>query len=115
MDIALGELGLDRHVVLRMSWADFWRKAYGYWLQRDQQWDRTRHILAMLYNQNRGRNKRYKRPRDIYPLVIDFIGIKHMQWTDAKKEKYQRALKAWGIKTKDDEKPGGEDPGADHS
>jgi len=96
MDLALGELGMDREKVLRMSWADFWRTAYGYWIRRDQQWDRTRHILAMLYNVNRGKGRAAKKPRDIYPLVMDRMGRRRLQWTEAKKEKYEQALYAWG-------------------
>lgn len=86
-------------------------------ISEDKKWNRTRHILAMMYNQNRGK-RAYKRPHQLMPLTIDKIGRKGRQWTKAKYEIYEKALKAWGLETNNSEhvqERNSKDPGADNS
>lgn len=95
MDLALGEVGLSKDAALRMTWGDLWRTIYGYWIRQDREWDRTRTLVAMLYNINRGKNRAAKRPQKIMPLAIDHLGRERMEWTEERKDEYKRALEAW--------------------
>jgi hypothetical protein len=101
MDLALGEVGLDREVMLRMTWGDLWRTIYGYWIRQDREWDRNRTIVAMLYNRSRSKRQPYKPPHRIMPLAIDRMGVQAQEWTEEKYEKFDQALKAWGLDKKD--------------
>lgn len=100
MDLCLGEVGLDKDTMLRMTWGNLWRTIYGYWIRDDREWDRTRTINAMLYNINRGKRQPYKPPHRIMPLAIDKMGAVKYEWDDEKHEKFNQALKAWGLDKK---------------
>lgn len=96
MDLALGEVGMKKDDMLRMSWGDLWRTIYGYWIRDDRQWDRTRHILAMIYNVNRNSKKqRARKPHEMIPLAIDGVDRKKRKWSKKNTEQYNKALKAW--------------------
>lgn len=102
MDLALGEAGLDREIVLRSTWGDLWRMIHGHWIRQDREWDRTRTVLAMLYNTHRGKRQKAITPQRILPLAIDRIGRGKAVWTEKKYKKFEKAQKAWGlIKTED--------------
>ena len=94
MDIAIGELGLDRDQTLRMTWGDLWRRIYGYRINQDKEWDRTRHIVAIIYNTHRGKGQAAKKPQRMLPLPIDRMH-KRLEWTEEDYNKYEQALKAW--------------------
>jgi len=62
--------------------------------------DRTRTVVAMLYNLNRGKKRAYKKPEKIMPLAIDYMYRFKLEWTEEKYQEFDKALKAWGL-TKD--------------
>lgn len=97
MDLCLGEIGMDKNVMLRMTWADLWRAIYGHWIRQEREWDRTRTVLSMLYNTKRARRQPYKPPHRMMPLAIDKMGKTKYEWDEEKHEKFDKALKAWGL------------------
>jgi len=97
MDLALGEVGLSRDVFLRMTWGNLWRTIYGYWIRQDREWDRTRTVVAAIVNKNRSKKSVYKKPERILPLAIDKMRLSKYEWDDEKFEKFDQALKAWGL------------------
>ena len=97
MDLCLGEIRMDKAVMLRMTWGDLWRVIYGYWIREEREWDRTRSLLAMTYNVNRNKRQPYKPPHRIMPLAIDKMGQTKYEWDEQKYEKFDQALAAWGL------------------
>jgi len=66
-------------------------------IREDHAWDRTRHLVAIIYNQNRGKRP-YRKPSQLYPLTIDRLGRKGREWTKDKYQEFERAREAWGLK-----------------
>lgn len=95
MDLGLGELKLKRAEILRMTWGDFWRVVVGHRITQDQAWDRTRQLVAIIYNTNRDpKRTAAKSPSRLIPLAIDKMGRK-LEWTEDKYQDFERALIAW--------------------
>ena len=98
MDLCLGEVGMDKGVMLRMTWADLWRTINGYWIRQDREWDRTRTVVAMIYNMHRNPKKQpHKRPHKMMPLAIDKMGKQKLEWDADKYATYHKAIHAWGL------------------
>jgi spermidine/putrescine-binding protein len=100
MDLCLGELRMDKEVVLRMTWGNLWRVIYGYWIGQEREWDRTRTLMAVIINKNRSRKQPYKPPHRIMPLAIDKMGKDKLEWDEEKFQKFEAAQKSWGLNKK---------------
>jgi len=94
MDLALGELGLTREAVYRMTWGDLTRAIYGHRIREDRHWDRTRHIMALIYNTRKGKRQSAKKPSKLMPLAIDRMH-KRLEWTEEHTAQFNKALSAW--------------------
>lgn len=84
-----------------MTWGELWRTIYGYWIRQEREWDRTRTIVAVLYNVNRGKKRAAKRPNKVMPLAIDRMRLSELEWTQELYDEFERALEAWGLKKED--------------
>jgi len=100
MDLCLGEVGLEESEILRMKWGDLWRVISGYWIRQEREWDRTRTLMALQYNQRRGKRNPYKSPQRLMPLAIDKMGHEKMEWDEEKYQKFEAAQQAWGLNKK---------------
>ncbi len=101
MDLCLGEVGMDKDVMLRMTWGDLWRTICGYWIRQDREWDRSRTVITMQYNLQRSKRQPYKPPHRVMPLAIDKMGKQKYEWTNEKFDQFEKALDAWGLRKKD--------------
>ena len=99
MDLCLGEVGLKKDEMLCMTWGDLWRTIFGYWIRQEREWDRTRTLMALLYNQRRGKRNPYKSPHRIMPLAIDKMGAQKYEWDEEKYQKFEQAKEAWKFKS----------------
>jgi hypothetical protein len=54
-----------------LLWCDYERLCYKQVIDQEYAWMRTREIIAMIYNVNRGKNSPVKTGRQLYPLSID--------------------------------------------
>jgi len=97
MDLALGEVGLSKDVFLRMTWGNFWRTVYGYWIRQEREWDRTRTVMATIINKNRSKKTPHKKPERIMPLAIDKMMLSKYEWDEEKYQKFDQAMEAWGL------------------
>ena len=78
-----------------MTWGNLWRMITGYWIRQDREWDRTRTLLAMMYNTSRGKRRSAKTPQRILPLAIDRMGKEKLEWTEETYNKFEEALEVW--------------------
>ena len=94
-------MGLKKEEFLRMTWGNLWRTIYGYWIRQDRKWDRTRTIMATIYNKNRPKTRPYKKPERLMPLTIDKMKLSKYEWDEEKFEKFDQAMEAWGLNKAD--------------
>lgn len=78
-----------------MSWADLQRIIHGYQIREDKAWQRTRAIVAMIYNRSVKKGGQ-KKPEQLIPLAIDRAHRPKM--TEDKKRQIREAQKRWKFK-----------------
>jgi hypothetical protein len=78
LDYALGELGILPGIFWELTPAEYVRIARGYEVRQAREWDRARHIVAMIHNVNASKNER-KTPAQLYPLPL--VDPKPKQYT----------------------------------
>lgn len=77
-----------------MTWADFNRLAKRAQILQEYEWARTREIIAIIYNVNRGQYVSAKSGADLIPLTIDNLRPEIEPLT---LEEHKEILKRFGI------------------
>ncbi|MBC6988932.1 hypothetical protein H9I52_04520 [Hymenobacter sp. BT491] len=65
----MGELGLRPAEFWALTWNDYDSLCYGHCLRQQQQWEHTRLLYAVLYNQNAPKGKT-KTLQELLPLSL---------------------------------------------
>jgi hypothetical protein len=79
----LYEMGLSPEQVRCTTYKEFNLLLTGYYRRQEQEWNRTRHLMAFIMNYGGMGSTEYIRPEDLYPLQMDRENEKRMITTAA--------------------------------
>lgn len=90
---AVGRLGLDKDAFFNMTWCEYDARVIGYWEQEQEEWDRTRSVIAMVRN-TVVKQSDQKTPQELVPLPKDKYMTSKPKSSVSQFEKAKRRLGA---------------------